>query len=306
MKRERREILHIKKTGVFEVIGIGSKVGLLTVAETTERRKAGYMVWRCRCQCGGEIFLDTRCLQRGTVRDCGCMSVVSPGQRDISGMRFGKLKAVSPTKERGPGGSIIWLCKCDCGNEVKAELGQLTSGGRKSCGCLSHPPAKDLIGKRFGKLTVIGYVGKRAGMHRWRCLCDCGKETVAGQTLLQNGKTKSCGCLQAAVYKENLGLKDGTALKALRAAKNGRLIKSNTSGYNGVYFDKKRRLWAAQITFKGKTRYLGAFEELADAVKARQKGEELYDEFLRQVDRADSKNPISGVGENERETKPVF
>lgn len=51
---------------------------------------------------------------------------------------------------------------------------------------------------------------------------------------------------------------------------------------------------------------MGAFEELADAVKARQKGEELYDEFLRQVDRADSKNPISGVGENERETKPVF
>lgn len=281
------------------MIKIGDQVGLLTVAEATEYRKSGYVVWRCRCECGGEIFLDTRCLQRGTVKDCGCQTVVRPGQKDISGLRFGKLTALSPTEERGYGGSTIWLCKCDCGNEVKAELKQLTSGCMKSCGCLSHPPRKDFIGKRFGKLTVIGYAGKRAGMHRWRCRCDCGNETVVGQTLLQNGKTKSCGCLQAAVYKENLELRDGTSVRILKAVKSGRLIKTNTSGYNGVYFNKKRGLWTAQITFKGKTRYLGAFEELSDAVKARQKGEEIYDEFLEQYEREGGKNPISGVTDHE-------
>ena len=66
----------------------------------------------------------------------------------------------------------------------------------------------------------------------------------------------------------------------LRAVKIGRILKSNTSGYNGVYYNKKRGLWVAQITFQGKTRYLGAFGRLTDAVKARKRGEEIYDEFL--------------------------
>ena len=164
----------------------GKRVGLLTVAEPTRQRKAGYIVWRCCCDCGGEILLDTRCLQRGTVRDCGCRTVVRPGQKDIAGNRFGKLTAIRPTQERGRGGCAVWICRCDCGNEVRAETRQLTSGSRRSCGCLSHPPQKDFIGKRFGRLTVTGYAGKRAGMHRWKCRCDCGNETEEGQTLYNN------------------------------------------------------------------------------------------------------------------------
>lgn len=266
------------------MIGIGSRVGHLTVEEPSGQRKSGYIVWRCRCDCGGEVLLDTRCLQRGTVRDCGCRTVVGPGQRDITGMRFGKLTAVAPTEERGRGGNTMWHCRCDCGGEIKAELRQLVSGMRKSCGCLSHPPLKDLIGKRFGHLTVMAYAGKRAGMHRWKCRCDCGRETVVGQTLLQNGKTKSCGCVQASIYKENLKLMEGTSVTILRSIKSGRLIKTNTSGYNGVYYNSRRERWVAQITFQGKTKYLGSFKLLEDAVKARQRGEEVYDEFLKRIE----------------------
>ena len=270
------------------MIGIGTKVGRLTVEERTDQRKAGYIVWKCRCACGGEILLDTRCLQRGSVKDCGCGSAVGPGQRDISGMRFGRLTAVRPTEERGQRGSVVWLCRCDCGKEVYTELGQLTAGYKKSCGCLCHPPVKNFTGKKFGWLTVTEYAGKSEGMHQWKCRCICGQDVIVGQTRLQSGKTKSCGCLRAVVYKDNLGLREGTSVTKLKAIKSGRLLKSNTSGYNGVYFDKKRRLWIAQITFQGRTRYLGSFDRLPDAVKARQRGEEIYDEFLERVEAADN------------------
>ena len=66
-------------------IQIGHRVGRLTVAEPTGERRSGYTVWRCKCDCGGEILLDTRYLQRETIKDCGCRSKVKPGQKDLTG-----------------------------------------------------------------------------------------------------------------------------------------------------------------------------------------------------------------------------
>lgn len=318
----------------------GVHVGKLTVIGSTPERKNGYTIWRCGCECGGNICLDTRILQRGTVRDCGCETVVKPGQKDITGQRFGKLTALYPTEGRGSDGTLIWHCKCDCGGEVDAPLRQLTNGYRKSCGCLSKPPLKDFVGKRFGRLVVREYAGKWEGLHRWLCICDCGNETVVGQTSLQSGRTKSCGCLgnppakdilgrqfgyltvigydgnregtyfwrckckcgketvvrqnnllrghtkscgclQKKIHTENLKLVDGTSVTKIEASCRQRLVSTNSSGYNGVYQDRRTGKWIAQITFKGKTYYLGAFEEIRAAVKARRSAEDhMYGEFL--------------------------
>ena len=260
-------------------IGVGYQIGHLTVDYPTDKKRSGYKVWNCKCDCGGEILLDTRYLQRGTIMDCGCITKVKPGQRDLTGQRFGKLVCIEQTEKRSYRGTVVWRCHCDCGNECFAPSKQLLSGYKKSCGCLSHPPLKEFVGKRFGQLTVIEYAGKRAGMHRWKCICNCGNETIVDQTLLQIGKTKSCGCIQKDIYKENLKLVDGTSVAILEANKN-RLITSNTSGHTGVYQNKKNGKWVAQITFKRKTYYLGSYGKIEDAIKARQRGEEMHDDFL--------------------------
>ncbi len=54
---------------------------------------------------------------------------------DISGRRFGRLTALSLTDERNAGGSVIWLCQCDCGNEVRISYNELLYTGVQSCGC---------------------------------------------------------------------------------------------------------------------------------------------------------------------------
>lgn len=265
-------------------IEIGYQVGLLTVTALTDQRKSGYTVWKCQCDCGKEIELDTRALQRGTIRDCGCQTKVKPGQRDISGQRFGKLTAISPVAGRKPG-TTIWHCICDCGNEIDAPLHQLTAGYRKSCGCMRYVTPtgrkilKDYIGKRFGMLTVLSYAGKENGMHRWRCRCDCGNETIVGQTLLQTGKTKSCGCLQNTQIVENLKLYNGTSITALESV--SRKIRSNNkSGCTGVYQNSRNKKWNAQITFKGKTYFLGSFKTKEEAIKARHRGEEMHEQAI--------------------------
>jgi hypothetical protein len=52
----------------------------------------------------------------------------------------------------------------------------------------------DLTGQRFGKLVVISRESKYHRNATWRCLCDCGKETVVRGDVLKRGTTQSCGC----------------------------------------------------------------------------------------------------------------
>jgi hypothetical protein len=56
----------------------------------------------------------------------------------------------------------------------------------------------EMKGKRFGKLLVtkFAYTEIRHGVHIafWRCLCDCGKETIKRGSTLRFGTTRSCGC----------------------------------------------------------------------------------------------------------------
>lgn len=58
-------------------------------------------------------------------------------------------------------------------------------------------PADNLTGRKFGRLTAIEFVGRRnKGNAQWRCLCDCGKESITTDSLLKRGITESCGCLR--------------------------------------------------------------------------------------------------------------
>ena len=64
---------------------------------------------------------------------------------------------------------------------------------------------KDLTGQRFGRLVVIGREGSTTkGLATWRCLCDCGKETVTKGSCLRLGEAKSCGCWRGEVGRKHL------------------------------------------------------------------------------------------------------
>lgn len=49
----------------------------------------------------------------------------------------------------------------------------------------------NLIGLKFGKLTIIKYIDK----HHVECICDCGNKKIVNIGNLKSGGTKSCGCL---------------------------------------------------------------------------------------------------------------
>lgn len=55
----------------------------------------------------------------------------------------------------------------------------------------------DLTGNVYGRLTVLGDVGKRTSTGRvlWHCLCECGRVTFVRGDHLKNEEIRSCGCL---------------------------------------------------------------------------------------------------------------
>lgn len=44
--------------------------------------------------------------------------------------------------------------------------------------------------------------------------------------------------------------------------------------------NRRNGKWVAQITFRGKTFYLGSYDDKEEAILARRRGGELHDDFL--------------------------
>ena len=129
--------------------------------------------------------------------------------KEIIGNRYGRLVVLEKMDKKTYNGCYIYKCKCDCGNTKEVSGTLLRSGNTKSCGCLAKEKAsehakkicgknaKNIQGKKFGKLTVIEPTNERQGSYVvWKCKCECGNEICVGYGNLVSGNTKSCGCNQ--------------------------------------------------------------------------------------------------------------
>lgn len=86
--------------------------------------------------------------------------------------------------------------------------------------------AENLIGQKFGKLTVL-YRTKNIGKHTaWKCKCECGNETVVRVDHLKEKRIVSCGCYNkelASAHIKNLNKKWKNA-KDITGMRSGWLI----------------------------------------------------------------------------------
>lgn len=72
----------------------GQRFGRLVAIEPIGRDKQGYIIWRCKCDCGNEKSVTTKYLGKGT-SSCGCFSKeVHDKARTKHGKRFTRLYAI--------------------------------------------------------------------------------------------------------------------------------------------------------------------------------------------------------------------
>lgn len=134
-------------------------------------------------------------------------------------------------------------------------------------------PIKDRTGQKYGRLTII----KELGHGNVLCRCDCGKEITTKKAAVVNGTTQSCGCLCAERSAESFSQASSHGGNAyIKRLSSGTTNTRNTSGVRGIWWDKRRSLWVAEIKYDGKKHFLGRFAEKEDAILARHKAEEQY------------------------------
>lgn len=73
------------------------------------------------------------------------------------GKTFGRLIVIAKTDDRKHG-KIVWLCRCQCGNEIRVPTSYLTAGDTRSCGCLKRDQDRINMRDAYDNKRVDGVV----------------------------------------------------------------------------------------------------------------------------------------------------
>lgn len=221
----------------------------------------------------------------------------------MTGQRFGRLTVVRRADDYvSPKGykASRWLCKCDCNNEIIVLGNNLTKQATTSCGCLRKDPSvvirrKHNIYNLSGEYGV-GYASNTNNPFLFDledydkikdyCWFQNDKGYILATLKKIDGKQKRIRMHNLLIgefeidHRNNnkadnrkLNLRQATASQNTM---NRAIRKDNITGCTGVYWNKQKNKWVANIVFGGKQIYLGSFDDFKDAVKTRKEAEEKY------------------------------
>ena len=142
----------------------------------------------------------------------------------------------------------------------------------------------EIIGKRYGELTILSYTEPLKRMHFKRmctCRCSCGKEvTVYLQHVLRE-QTKSCGHLQKeSARKHSVNLNQEKAYKA-RTSHNKPIVTNKTTGIRNISWSKKEQKFIVSLKRHGKY-FKGRAETLDEAVQLKEQKVAEAEEFFQE------------------------
>lgn len=228
--------------------------------------------------------------------------------KDLTGQRFGKLTVIKKieSKRNSSDRSVLWLCKCDCGNETIVRGSSLRNGNTKSCGCLRkeilnnsskfYKPRKVEIKNNRYDLTGeygIGYTHKGEEFYfdledyekiKDYCWCLADKKKYVSNSrygIRMHRLVMDCKNENLVIDHINHIPYDNRKenLRICTLSQNGMnksKLSNNTSGYTGISYDSSVNKWRARLRVKNKTINIGRYINLEDAIKARKEAEEKY------------------------------
>ena len=219
---------HLKKKDYTQYIG--QTFGDLTILDVTySSSKANHRPIRkfeCLCSCGKKVNKNLYSVLNGKTKSCGHLLGKSGSggrkRKDYTqyiGQTFNELTILNVKKEEGKS-SIIWKfeCLCSCGEKVVKRANQVLSGRARSCGHLKKKDYSNLIGQKFGELTILDIsepMTKLGSQRIATCICSCGREAKTLLPYVINGRTKTCGFCTKSVRRKDYSYLIGQSIGKL-------------------------------------------------------------------------------------------
>jgi hypothetical protein len=219
---------------------------------------------------------------------------------DLTGQKFEKLEVVRLSEFRN--GHAYWLCKCDCesNKEIVRRGSSLRNGHNLSCGCIKKkeqeikPQAKKQNTYDFSGEFGIGYTTKGEEFYfdledydliKDYCWYKDGNgyiktrinsKIVLGlhRMIMDSPNDKLVDHINHNIIdnrKENLRIVTNS-----QNQHNRKIGRNNKSGHKGVNWQKAVNRWVAKIRIDYKVIWLGSFDNIEDAIKARKEAEIKY------------------------------
>lgn len=205
---------------------IGRKIGR-SIITAYSHTKSDVNWWRFKCECGNEGVASVASLKRRVKNGGYCKKCFAKSPdywkkaKDYSESQFGDLTVLNMAENRG--GHTYWNCKCKCGNKESIALSSLKKNENKCCSvCYKKTKLNDQtnnscknkikIGEKINSFVILSKE-RVSEKTFFRCLCDCGRES-----LLSRGSVFKSKFCKFCLYESRRGagsntFKDLTGLK---------------------------------------------------------------------------------------------
>ena len=178
---------------------------------------------------------------------------------DLTGQRFGRLVVVKEIEKRS-NHRIMWLCKCDCGNECVKCGNILRMGDSRSCGCLLSESSRSRVQKHDASTLKLRKVFNSI---RQRCLNPNNHDFylygARGITICDEWLDKQDGVVAFVQWALKNGYKEGLSIDRIDNSK-------NYSPDNCRWVDYKTQARNTRInhlvTYEGETHCIAEWAEI--------------------------------------------
>ena len=218
---------------------------------------------------------------------------------EMIGKKFDRLEVIEEAG-RNHRMEVLWLCVCDCGNEVVINGVNLRSGNSKSCGCRRKEAASKSFTKHGRSSTRLYQIWNQVVQ---RCTNPKSEkyEYYGGRGIKLCDRWLDVDLFfvdMEEVYDKHVdiyGEKDTTIDRIdpngdyepnncrwttrSQQSRNTRVRPTSLTGVHGVYWNDLRNKWEASISVGKRKKYLGIFDDVEEAIAVRKQAEIELDYF---------------------------